>query len=310
MQITMLHSLLAVAVTFVWGANFAAIDAGLNELPPLLCAALRFALVVFPALLFVPWPSGQGRTVIATGVLLGFVMFGGLFLALQGRAEIGHAAVIVQTQVPLTLVLAAFLGWQPLNNQQKAGVAVVVFGIVGLAVYADGKLTAVGLGLLLTSAVAWALTNLVLMRQRTQNSLAIMVWAFAIPPVPFLGLSLWLESPDPLPIVANTSLVTWAALAFMAYGSTLFAYAAWGFLLGRYRAANVTPFSLLIPIFATVLAGKSLSIPELAFGGVAIVGLGLCICRCSTTSLRWWRRSPQEIKHVESPTATECRSRL
>jgi O-acetylserine/cysteine efflux transporter len=43
------HFLLALAVAAVWGTNFAIIKLVLGTLPPLLFAALRFALAFFPA---------------------------------------------------------------------------------------------------------------------------------------------------------------------------------------------------------------------------------------------------------------------
>ena len=50
------HFLLALAVVAVWGTNFVVIKLALGHLPPLLFAALRFGLVLFPALFF--WYSG------------------------------------------------------------------------------------------------------------------------------------------------------------------------------------------------------------------------------------------------------------
>jgi O-acetylserine/cysteine efflux transporter len=50
------HLLLALAVALVWGINFVVIDVGLGSFPPLLFAALRFAVVAFPAVLVVRRP--------------------------------------------------------------------------------------------------------------------------------------------------------------------------------------------------------------------------------------------------------------
>jgi membrane associated rhomboid family serine protease len=47
--LTLSHTLLALAVMVVWGTNFVVIRAGLQHLPPLLFATLRFTLVVFLA---------------------------------------------------------------------------------------------------------------------------------------------------------------------------------------------------------------------------------------------------------------------
>ncbi len=51
------HLLLALAVVAVWGTNFVVIRAGLDHLPPLLFATLRFAFAFLPAALFLKRPA-------------------------------------------------------------------------------------------------------------------------------------------------------------------------------------------------------------------------------------------------------------
>ena len=46
------HFLLALAVVAVWGTNFVVIRVGLNHLPPLLFATLRFTLALVPMVFF------------------------------------------------------------------------------------------------------------------------------------------------------------------------------------------------------------------------------------------------------------------
>ena len=52
----------ALLIVFAWGFNFVVIHWGLDGLPPLLLGALRFTLVAFPAILFVPLPPRSART--------------------------------------------------------------------------------------------------------------------------------------------------------------------------------------------------------------------------------------------------------
>src|SRR4051812_38402135 len=44
-------------VAVCWAVNFVVIDIGLESFPPLLFAALRFGLIAFPAIFFVPRPD-------------------------------------------------------------------------------------------------------------------------------------------------------------------------------------------------------------------------------------------------------------
>ena len=51
------HALLGLAVAAVWGTNFVVIRLGLDSLPPLLFATLRFLFVLLPAVLVRPAPA-------------------------------------------------------------------------------------------------------------------------------------------------------------------------------------------------------------------------------------------------------------
>jgi O-acetylserine/cysteine efflux transporter len=62
---------LAVAVAVVWGLNFVVIDAGLKVFPPLLFVALRFAVVVFPAIFFVGRARVPARYIVGVGAFSG-----------------------------------------------------------------------------------------------------------------------------------------------------------------------------------------------------------------------------------------------
>ena len=103
------HILLALAVVAVWGTNFVVIRWGLDGLPPLLFAALRFAASALPWLLFVPRPRVRWQTQAAFGVLLGVGQFGLLFLAIQGHISPGLASLVVQMQVFFTIGLSLWL---------------------------------------------------------------------------------------------------------------------------------------------------------------------------------------------------------
>lgn len=77
------HSGLAVLVAVIWGINFVVIDEGLAGMPPLLLVSLRFLLVVFPAVFFVPRPATDWRNVVAVGSFMSLFQFALLYLGLH-----------------------------------------------------------------------------------------------------------------------------------------------------------------------------------------------------------------------------------
>jgi len=58
-------------------------------------------------------------------------------------------------------------------------------------------------------------------------------------------------------------------------------YGAWGFLLARYPAATVSPWSLLVPVFgmaaSAVLLGEALPIWKLTAAGLILTGLAITV---------------------------------
>lgn len=74
--------LLALTVVLVWGVNFVVIKVGLHGVPPMLLGALRFALVAFPAVLFVPRPKIALKWLVAYGATISFGQFAFLFSAM------------------------------------------------------------------------------------------------------------------------------------------------------------------------------------------------------------------------------------
>jgi len=103
------HLLLALAVVFVWGTNFVVIRWGLDEFPPFLLAALRFAFSAFPFIFIIRRPQASWAALAAFGLFLGAGQFGLLFYAMRADVTPGLASLIMQTQVFFTIGLAMVL---------------------------------------------------------------------------------------------------------------------------------------------------------------------------------------------------------
>src|SRR4029079_13694584 len=101
------HALLAIAVMAVWGINFVVIRVGLNELPPLLLATLRFAFALFPAVLFLRRPAVPWSNLAAYGLLIGGGLFGLLYIGMNGHITPGLALLVVQGPVFFPIALAS-----------------------------------------------------------------------------------------------------------------------------------------------------------------------------------------------------------
>jgi len=279
-QLTPRHAFLALAVVLVWGTNFVVIKLALAHLPPLLFATLRFTLAAFPGVFLLRRPNVPIGQLALYGILIGVGQFGLLFIAINGRIAPGLASLVVQSQVFFTIGLAMALTGERLRAVQVVALAMGAAGIAVIGANTGGATTAGGIALTLGAAAAWACGNMVQRRSVGVDMLAYVVWAslFTIPPLFLLSLAVegW---PAMVAGVERADAATWGAVVWQAVGNTMFGYGAWGFLLTRYPAATVAPWSLLVPVFgmgaAAVWLGEPLPPWKLGAGALVLGGLAL-----------------------------------
>ncbi len=267
--------LTALFVALVLGSNFVAIKIGLETVPPLLLTGLRFLFAAVPAVLFIRPPKAPARLVVAFGFTLGVVQFGLLFVAIRLGMPAGLSSLVIQMQVFFTIALAyALLGERPAGPQVFGGL--VAAG--GVAVIAVGRVqgaTLMPMMLVIGAAMAWGSANIIVKKAGRIDMLALMVWGSLVAPPPLFALSLLIEGQDA--VFSALAHLTWravGAIVFLAYPSTLLAFALWNRLLSRYPAATVTPFALLVPVAG--IASTSLVLGE-AFGGIELAGAALVL---------------------------------
>jgi O-acetylserine/cysteine efflux transporter len=278
--LTLRDGLLGLAVMAVWGTNFVVIRLGLEHLPPLLFAALRFTLVVLPAVFFLKRPPVPWRNLAGYGLLIGAGQFGLLFIAMSGYITPGLASLVVQVQIFFTIGLAVYLTGERVRSFQLASLLLALSGIAVILDHTDAATTPLGLALVLLAALSWAGGNIVVRSTPKVNMLAFVVWASLFSAPPLYALSFLFEGwPALRDGVMSADAVTWAAVAYQAVANSLFGYAAWGWLLARHPAATVTPMALLVPVFGMGASAVWLDEPlqdwKLIAAALVIGGLGL-----------------------------------
>jgi O-acetylserine/cysteine efflux transporter len=272
--------LLALAVVAVWGTNFVVIRLGLDALPPLLFAALRFTLAALPLVFFLKRPAVPWRDLILYGLYIGVGQFGLLFIAIDGLIAPGLASLVVQVQVVFTIGLAMRGTGERLTGVQYAALALAIAGVGIILAHTGGTTTPQGVALVVGAALGWSLGNMVQRRVGRVDMLAFVVWSslFAIPPLFALAL-LFEGGPVIAAAVANAGLLVWAAVAWQAVGNTMFGYGAWGWLLARYPASAVAPMALMVPVFgmgsAALVLGEPLPAWKIAAAALIIGGLAV-----------------------------------
>jgi len=269
---------IALGIVFVWGTNFVVIKLGLQALPPLFFATLRFTLVLLPAVFFLPRPKISWAPLATYGVCIGLFQFGMLFIAMNGRISPGLASLVVQMQAFFTVGLSMLRTGEKLKPHQLGACVLALAGMGVIAAHNGHGTTIAGLALTLVAAMGWAFGNQASREAGKVNMLAFVVWAamFSIPPL--LGLSLLLEGPTAIAAgVERMSWMTWIAVLWQSAGNTMFGYACWAWLLSRYPAATVAPLSLLVPVFGFAASALILGepLPAWKIGATALIMAGL-----------------------------------
>ncbi|MFK8052889.1 MAG: EamA family transporter [Woeseiaceae bacterium] len=310
----MIDILIALFVAFVWGASFTAIELGLRDFPPMLFASLRFALVAVFALLFLPKPSGSYGRIAAFGILTGLLQFGLLFFAMDGHADAGTSALLIQAQVPLTMLLAVLLLREHVTRRQWFGVAVSALGLAMVFLGQSGRIDQLGLLLTLLAALSFAGGNLVMRRAGGVEAFHMVAWSCLLPPLPLLAISLATEGTNPVSAVLGAGLTAWLSLAFVAAFATLLGFGLWGRLLATYSTGHVLPFAMCIPVFAQSVASIALDEPfgieEGVVTVIVIAGALLCQKRLIMRQCVPVQLLENGAHHVDPATAAKCRSGL
>jgi O-acetylserine/cysteine efflux transporter len=290
-------ALLGLAVMAVWGTNFVVIRLGLDHLPPLLFAALRFTVAVVPAIFLLKRPAVPWGKLAAYGVLIGAGQFGLLFIAVSHYITPGLASLVIQVQIFFTIGLAVWLTGERVRAFQFAALLLSIAGIGVILTHTDAATTPLGLVLVLLAALSWAGGNIVVRSTPGVSMLAYVVWASIFSAPPLYALSLLFEGwPAMRDGVMSADLPTWGAVAYQAFANTLFGYAAWGSLLTRYPAATVTPLALLVPVFgmgaSALWLGEPMQAWKLIAAALVIGGLAINLLWPRVAAIRGARTPP------------------
>ena len=285
---------LAVGVATVWGLTFIAIRLGLQDAPPFLLSALRFAFAAFPALLYFKAPNTAIWKLALYGLLIGVGQFGLLFLGLRLGMPTGLASLVVQVQAFFTILIA----WGVMRERpSRVQIIACIVAFAGVATIGSARLGGAQLTpflLTIAAAACWAAANVVGKTVGKVDPLAFTIWSSLAAPLPLLAMSFALEDGKTLPALMHPTWNLAICIAVLSYAGTLFGFGVWARLLLRYRAAEVAPFALLVPVVgmlgAWLVFGEIVRPIEFLGGLLVMAGLGFNILGDRLKTPPWRRK--------------------
>jgi drug/metabolite transporter (DMT)-like permease len=274
----------------LWGGNTVAVKIGVVDSPPLMLAALRFAIGGVCVLAWGLWTRapfrlgrGEGWPLLGLGVLFATQL--GLLNVGVWLSTAGHAAVLLNAYPVYIVLLAHFL--VPGDRMTPATLGGVVLGFSGILVLFGGQLfeareagstILAGDVVLSMSAVLLALRQVVLNRQLQRIHPVKPLLAQVVVGTPLFLLLSWLLESAP-------TVLTWSLAASLFYQGVVIAgfnFIANMSLLKTYRPSALAAFTLTTPLFGVLatalvigepIGGRLAASALLVAGGIAVATL-------------------------------------
>ena len=277
----------AYGAVVLWGATPMATKVAVAGLDPLVVGLLRTLLagiVALPLILLgrVKPPRGRSARVhLAVSALGGFVIFPLLFSFGLQRTTAGHGALLLGILPVLTGLIAALLERRLPGGRWWLGCTIAIAG-TALLVGARFELSledgsVFGDLLVLASAVAASAGYVTGARAaRETGTWAVTLWGLVLGSLVLLPVLPFALVPADL---AAAGALAWGSVLYMALISSILAYAAWYWALGRGGIGRTGLAQFVQPLVGVVLAvallGEALTWPMVLAAAAILAGVAL-----------------------------------
>jgi|GEM_PF-2990277 len=277
-----LDILAAIAVVMAWGSNYIAVQYSLSELPSFLSLALRMLITGLLLLPFQPRLKINFKDLyiisIIGGVLYLSLLYYGLYLGLNTSLAI----IIMQLNIPISFIIARIVLKEHFTRNSIIGIIMAFIGtivVVG-APHISGNILA--FIIVLSSTFFCAVFNIKVRQFKSVPPLAIVCWTSLIS-APHLFLISYVMEGNPIPIILNSSHISWGATLYSILFASILCQGLWIYLLQKYPIHKVMPYNLLVPF-----AGVSLSVVYLGDAPCwhIIIGGIITICGIAVSQAR------------------------
>jgi len=271
-------ALFALFVCFIWGVNFAVMKIGLEQLDPYLFGLIRFAIVLVCLLPWLKILPGSMFKLFVLGNFIGGFQLALVFLGMDLTNHVSAMSVVVQMNIPITLILAHFFLSEKMSYWRSGGVVVSFIGVLIItlepAILEEGSAVLV----ILAATILYSL-GVILMRKMTAIPVfQTQAWvSFYSVPV-FLLMTLIFEE-NHISQIENLDIVGISMVLYTSILSTIVGYGGMNYLLRRYPVTLISPSMVSVPVFATISAviflDEVITLKFIAGAAVTLSGLGI-----------------------------------
>ena len=289
---------LVTLICLAWGCNFLTSAAALRELPPLLFTALRMIVLGLVLLPFLRRPPRAQWPLLVAVVLCNVVLHFGLsFWSLKLAGDLASPAIVMQTYVPMAVLLAWWMRGERFAWRTGLAVLVSFAGILVLGFDPIVLDNPHSLGLMLVSALFLAVGTVLMRGLSGIDAFSMQGWSAWIGLPPLLAWSALVE-PNVWQSVAGASWIAWGGVAWAALVASLLGHSLFFKLVQKHPVAQIAPYLLMAPVVAVLLGllvwGDRPG-PRLWLGGAMVLGGVLAIALRTLAKQRVVSPEPTEI---------------
>jgi O-acetylserine/cysteine efflux transporter len=271
---------LVALICLAWAGNFLTSKLALREFPPLLFTALRLVLLCLLLAPFIRRPSpGQWPRLAAVALCNGVLHFGLSFWSLSLSPTLASPAIVMQSYVPMSALLAWWWLGEKFHWRTGAAIALSFAGVLVLGFDPSVLQAPASLLLMLVSALFLAVGPVLMRDLRGLDVFSQQGWTAFIGVAPLLVAS-WLLEPHAMQVVRSASWVAWFGVVYAALIASVVGHGLYYVLVQKHPVAQVTPYLLAAPLLATLLGIWILHDqvgPRLWQGGAMVLGGVLAI---------------------------------
>ena len=277
-----------VAMALIWAVNYSVLKFGTRLIPPLAYNGVRIpaaALLQFGvarAMRLGPIAKEDAIRLIVLG-MLGNGIYQVFFILGQARSRVATTVLVLASGPALAAVLGRLRGTEFLTRRSWIGIVLQLLGVscvvLGTAGGTGGRDSLLGIVLVLSSAISWALFS-VMVQPLTTRVPGLHVGAYTMLGGGLVSLIVG------IPAIAtvewgNVSTAVWGAMAYSTIGAMVIAYLFWYQGVKTLGPTHTSMYSNMQPFLAMAFAWAALGeVPSRwQVTGAAFILMGLVIAR-------------------------------
>ena len=251
-SISPIHLIIIVAITCLWGFNFSVIKAGVDNIDPFILTGLRFTFAAFPAILFVRKPDVRWFYIVLYGITFGVGVWGMMSMSIYTGLSAGIASIILEFSAFISVLMGMVFLKERISTSLKLGLLLSLLGLVFIANITDGSVTLVGFIFAFIGAIGFSSISLMVKKLAIKDMFAFVAWSCVFAPLPLFAMAYLVNGVSLYSELTTLNSTAFASVLFQAYPTTLLGYWVWNKMLTKYPLSVMSPFKLLVPIFALI----------------------------------------------------------